>query len=208
MLPWCRALYHRRSLGMIPVTAYRGVANRGPGALMNCPTFLPMGDNFCLIQVVKTRESKESAWNKSFRVLCTPISGPLLSWEPFDSEKEHRCKLLNERLKEIHSQDFPYAPCLFRFCMAASITDTPSGFNASFRERLLYPFILVTGEESRERLLAFTVKLKGINVNLALWGVGWRRRRLPVFMTFRISLVNETLSPAGKVHQCQDNHKL
>ena len=52
--------------------------------------------------------------------------------------------------------------------MAASITDTPSGFNASFRERLLYPFILVTGEESRERLLAFTVKLKGINVNLAL----------------------------------------
>ena len=46
---------------MIPVTAYRGVANRGPGALMNCPTFLPMGDNFCLIQVVKTRESKESA---------------------------------------------------------------------------------------------------------------------------------------------------
>ena len=53
--------YHRRSLGMIPVTAYRGVANRGPGALMNCPTFLPMGDNFCLIRVVKTRESKESA---------------------------------------------------------------------------------------------------------------------------------------------------
>ena len=61
MLPWCRALYHRRSLGMIPVTAYGGVANRGPGALVNCPTFLPMGDNFCLIQVVKTRESKESA---------------------------------------------------------------------------------------------------------------------------------------------------
>ena len=45
MLPWCRALYHRRSLGMIPVTAYRGVANWGPGALMNCPTFLPMGEN-------------------------------------------------------------------------------------------------------------------------------------------------------------------
>ena len=81
MLPWCRALYHRRSLGMIPVTAYRGVANRGPGALMNCPTFLPMGDNFCLFQVVKTRESKESAWNKSFRVLCTPISGPRLTVE-------------------------------------------------------------------------------------------------------------------------------
>lgn len=65
----------------MPVTAYGGVANRGPGALMNCPTFLPMGDNFCLIQVVKTRESKESARNKSFRVLCTPISGPRLTVE-------------------------------------------------------------------------------------------------------------------------------
>ena len=74
------------------------------------------------------------------------------SWEPFDSEKEHSCKLLNERLKEIHSQDLPYA-----VCVAASITDTPSGFDASFHERLLYQFILVTGEELREKLFAFTV---------------------------------------------------
>ena len=108
MLPWCRALYHRRSLGMIPVTAYRGVANRGPGALMNCPTFLPMGDNFCLIQVVKTRESKESARNKSFRVLCTPISGPRLTVEsPLIQRKSIGVNYLTRDLRKFIAKTSP-----------------------------------------------------------------------------------------------------
>ena len=108
MLSWCRALYHRRSLGMIPVTAYRGVANRGPGALMNCPTFLPMGDNFCLIQVVKTRESKESARNKSFRVLCTPISGPRLTVEsPLIQRKSIGVNYLTRDLRKFIAKTSP-----------------------------------------------------------------------------------------------------